>query len=169
MFLGFKTAEPVRSQVHQIGLKWLTLPAVLVVFVFSLWTQNVYGRPETWWAVAVLGVTVLIGATTLAKGRDGWAFASTSIAVLALSAQIFGSLFPELMPTTMAGGVSLDIYNASSSDYTLTFMSWAMLFLLPAILLAQGWTYWVFRKRVKTEPHPPEEEIRPRRKTTTNV
>ncbi len=170
MFLGFKTTDPVRARVHQIGLKWLTLPTVLVVFAFSLWTQDVHGRPETWWAVAVLGATVLIGVSTLAKGRDGWAFAATSIAVLALTVQIFGSLFPQLMPTTMVGGVSLDIYNASSSDYTLTFMSWAMLFLLPAILLAQGWTYWVFRKRVTAEPHPPEEEIRPRRKnTTTNV
>ncbi|HZK31612.1 MAG TPA: cytochrome d ubiquinol oxidase subunit II [Corynebacterium sp.] len=158
MFLGFKTADPLRTRVHEIGRKWLTVPTVLVVFAFSLWTQNAHGRPETWWAVAVLGVTVILGISALARGRDGWAFAATCLTVLALAVQLFGSLFPELMPTTLADGVSLDIYNSASSEYTLTFMSWAMLFLMPPVLLVQGWTYWIFRKRIRVEAHPPEEE-----------
>jgi cytochrome d ubiquinol oxidase subunit II len=27
-------------------------------------------------------------------------------------------------------------------------MSWTALFAMPVILLYQGWTYWIFRKRV---------------------
>ncbi|HBR89593.1 MAG TPA: cytochrome d ubiquinol oxidase subunit II, partial [Microbacterium sp.] len=43
---------------------------------------------------------------------------------------------------------SLTIENASSTDYTLTIMSWAALVFLPLVLAYQAWTYWVFRKRV---------------------
>ena len=38
--------------------------------------------------------------------------------------------------------------NASSTAYTLTVMSWVALVFLPLVLAYQGWTYWVFRKRV---------------------
>ena len=43
---------------------------------------------------------------------------------------------------------SLTIENASSTDYTLTIMTWAAVIFLPLVLLYQGWTYWIFRKRV---------------------
>ena len=43
---------------------------------------------------------------------------------------------------------SLTIENASSTDYTLTIMSWAALIFLPLVLAYQAWTYWIFRKRV---------------------
>jgi cytochrome d ubiquinol oxidase subunit II len=33
-------------------------------------------------------------------------------------------------------------------------MSWAAVVFLPVILLYQGWTYWVFRKRVMVERIP---------------
>ena len=37
--------------------------------------------------------------------------------------------------------------------YTLTVMSWLALVALPLVLLYQGWTYWVFRKRVTRAHH----------------
>ena len=47
---------------------------------------------------------------------------------------------------------SLTIYNASSSPYTLGVMSIIALIFVPVVLAYQIWTYWVFRKRVKSEP-----------------
>jgi cytochrome d ubiquinol oxidase subunit II len=52
------------------------------------------------------------------------------------------------MPSSTDLANSLTIENASSTDYTLTIMSWAALIFLPLVLLYQGWTYWIFRKRV---------------------
>jgi cytochrome d ubiquinol oxidase subunit II len=40
------------------------------------------------------------------------------------------------------------VTNASSTDYTLTIMTVVGVIFLPLVLLYQGWTYWVFRKRV---------------------
>ena len=61
---------------------------------------------------------------------------------------LFASLFPDVMPASNDPANSLTIANASSTDYTLTVMSWLALVSLPLVLLYQGWTYWIFRKRV---------------------
>ena len=46
---------------------------------------------------------------------------------------------------------SLTIYNASSTPYTLTVMSWVALAFVPIVLIYQGWTYWVFRHRIQAD------------------
>ena len=38
--------------------------------------------------------------------------------------------------------------NASSAHYTLVVMSWVAIIFTPVVLGYQGWTYWVFRKRL---------------------
>jgi cytochrome d ubiquinol oxidase subunit II len=50
---------------------------------------------------------------------------------------------------------SLTITNASSSPYTLAVMTWVAGLGAPAVLIYQGWTYWVFRKRIGTHHIPP--------------
>jgi len=67
---------------------------------------------------------------------------------------IFGSMFPDVMPATDPA-YSLTIRNASSTDYTLTIMTWVAVILTPLVLAYQGWTYWVFRKRLTTQALPP--------------
>ncbi|MFV8381727.1 cytochrome d ubiquinol oxidase subunit II [Corynebacterium hindlerae] len=147
LFLGLKSEEPLRGRAHGIAQK-LIIPVIAVAAVFLVWTQLQYGRVATWIPLVALVLCALASAVALFKGRDGWAFAAWAGVILLCAAQLFGSLFPNLMPTTLADGVSLDIYNASSSQYTLTIMTWAAVILTPVVLLYQGWTYWVFRKRV---------------------
>ena len=48
--------------------------------------------------------------------------------------------------------IRLTIYNSSSSPYTLQIMTIVALIFVPLVLLYQGWSYWVFRKRIKSEP-----------------
>jgi cytochrome bd ubiquinol oxidase subunit II len=45
-------------------------------------------------------------------------------------------------------GNSLTVENASSSHYALEVMTVAALILVPIVLLYQGWTYSVFRRRL---------------------
>jgi cytochrome d ubiquinol oxidase subunit II len=44
--------------------------------------------------------------------------------------------------------LSLTIWNASSTDYTLRIMTIVAVVFTPIVLAYQAWTYWVFRKRV---------------------
>ncbi|MFI5085488.1 MAG: cytochrome d ubiquinol oxidase subunit II, partial [Actinomycetales bacterium] len=55
----------------------------------------------------------------------------------------------------------LTVSNASSSPYTLGLMSIVAAFGIPLVLAYQGWTYWVFRKRITASSLPPAHDVRP--------
>ena len=74
--------------------------------------------------------------------------------IVAAVGAILSALFPNVMPSSIDPAYSLTIENASSTEYTLTVMSWIALFALPLVLAYQGWTYWVFRKRITREMIP---------------
>ncbi|HWO58503.1 MAG TPA: cytochrome d ubiquinol oxidase subunit II, partial [Umezawaea sp.] len=68
---------------------------------------------------------------------------------------LFGALYPNVLPSTLDAANTLTIENTASSPYTLTVMTWVAAFGTPAVLVYQGWTYWVFRKRIGTRHIPP--------------
>ena len=61
-------------------------------------------------------------------------------------------LYPRVMVSSLNPEWSLTIYNASSSPYTLQVMTIVAAIFVPIVLVYQGWTYWVFRKRVSSNP-----------------
>ena len=81
-------------------------------------------------------------------------FATIALAV----AGLFVALFPDVMPTTLADGVSLTTTNASATAYTLKVMTWVAVIFTPIVLGYQAWTYWVFRRRIATH-HIPTAEL----------
>ena len=82
------------------------------------------------------------------------AFCSTIVVVAAVAVLLFGSLYPNLLPSTLDPAWSVTIYNGSSTPYTLKIMTWASLTLLPLVIGYQAWTYWVFRKRITADAIP---------------
>src|SRR5665648_308843 len=102
-------------------------------------------------AVAALALLALVLATR--RRRAGWAFIASAVAIVAAVVLIFGSMYPDVMPGLDPAN-SLTVQNASSSDYTLTIMTWVAALLTPLVLAYQGWTYWVFRKRISAEQIP---------------
>ncbi len=74
-------------------------------------------------------------------------------------ATLFGALYPDVMPSTTNAAYSLTTTNASSTHYTLVIMTWVAVVFTPLVLLYQGWTYWVFRRRIAVEHLPPYEGL----------
>ena len=95
------------------------------------------------------------GLLAVQAGREGWAFLGTFVAIALGVAGLFLALFPDVMPTSLADGISLTTTNASATHYTLKIMTVVALIFTPLVLLYQGWTYWVFRKRIAVH-HIPE-------------
>ena len=58
------------------------------------------------------------------------------------------------MVSSIDAAYNLTITNASSQQYTLTVMTIVAVIMTPIVLLYQGWTYWVFRKRISTSMIP---------------
>jgi cytochrome d ubiquinol oxidase subunit II len=55
------------------------------------------------------------------------------------------------MVSTTNAAYSLTLNESASSQYTLSVMTVVAVLLVPFVLLYQGWTYWVFRRRVSAE------------------
>lgn len=154
VFVALKTAGPVRDDAFRFA-KWLSLPVIVLAGGFGLWTQLEHGKGWTWSALGVAVVALLVAVALMWAGRrEGWAFFSTLLVVAAVTVLIFGAMYPNLLPSTLNPDWSVTIYNGSSTSYTLTIMSWASLTLLPLVLIYQGWTYWVFRKRITADAIP---------------
>jgi cytochrome d ubiquinol oxidase subunit II len=126
-----------------------------LVAAFGLWTQVAHGNDLTWMVLAVAVIAQLSTVMVLwSRGSDGWAFVGVMTVVAAVVVLLFGSLYPNLVPSTLNPDWSLTIHNASSTAYTLKIMSWAALIFAPLVMLYQGWTYWVFRKRITADRIP---------------
>jgi cytochrome d ubiquinol oxidase subunit II len=78
-----------------------------------------------------------------------------TVVIAGVAALLFGSLYPNLLPSTLNPAWGVTIYNGSSTGYTLKIMTWASLTLVPLVIAYQGWTYWVFRQRISAEQIPP--------------
>lgn len=154
VFLALKTAGQLRADAIRLAAT-LSVPATVAVAAFGLWTQLAYGKPWTW-ALLAVAVIAQLAASILARGgtREGWAFVSTTIVVAAVVSLLFAALYPNLVPSTIDPAYSLTIDNASSTPYTLKVMTWAAAIFAPLVLLYQGWTYWIFRKRIIADPVP---------------
>jgi cytochrome d ubiquinol oxidase subunit II len=153
IFLSLKTAGDMRERSGALAAR-LAPVALVVAAAWAIWAQIAYSVAWTWGAVALAAVGLVAVVLTTRARREGWAFIWSAIVLVAAVILIFGSMYPDVMPAFDPAN-SLTVTNASSTDYTLTIMTWVAVILTPVVLLYQGWTYWVFRKRISAE-HIPE-------------
>ena len=83
--------------------------------------------------------------------RSGWAFAATGLGAIGFVATIFTGLYPRVLVSHPAFDNSLTIANAAAGHYALQVITIVAAIFTPLVLLYQGWTYHVFRKRLGGE------------------
>ncbi|GGD31706.1 cytochrome d ubiquinol oxidase subunit II [Nocardioides daphniae] len=154
IFVALKTDGEIRYRAREMATKLGVVAAVLAV-VFMGWIQVKTG--DTASAVAfVLAALALVGALVAnLQGREGWAFIGTFATIALAVSGLFLGLFPDVMPSTTDAAFSLTTTNAAATAYTLKVMTWVAVIFTPIVLIYQGWTYWVFRKRI-TVAHIPD-------------
>ena len=96
-------------------------------------------------------VVLLLTIYFINRKMEGWAFISTGVHIVLTQIAFFTLMFPRVMISSLNPEWSLTIYNASSSQYTLTVMSIVALIFVPIVLAYQGWTYYMFRKRITAD------------------
>lgn len=156
IYLSLKTTADLQESAQKTAWR-LWIPSLLSLFMLLIATYlsteilNRLGVNSG--VIPITGiVAVLLAGYFIRKKRMGWAFGMTVIIIAASLITFFLLLYPALMISTIDPAYSLTIYNASSSSYTLRIMTIVALIFVPIILLYQGWTYWVFRKRITAEP-----------------
>jgi len=146
-FLALKTKGTVQDRAEQVGA-WVSPVAALFVIGFAIWTPVVAGHTARAVVPALAAVAALAAVWLIRVRRNGWAFLATALAMLATGATIFVFLYPHVMVSSTNPAYSLTVSNASSTSYTLKVMTIVTVIFFPLVLLYQGWTYYVFRKRI---------------------
>jgi cytochrome d ubiquinol oxidase subunit II len=153
IFIALKTEGDIRHEARALSLKTGVVAAVLaVVLLVSINVST--GSIASWVAAVVAAVALLAGLFAAFREREGWAFIGTFLAIGAAVATLFLALFPDVMPSTTNPAFSLTTTNASSTDLTLTIMTWVAAIFTPIVLLYTSWTYWTFRRRIGTRHIP---------------
>ncbi|WP_267243525.1 cytochrome d ubiquinol oxidase subunit II [Streptomyces sp. PR69] len=150
VFTALKTVGDIRGRARKAAL-WLGLLTAVLALGFLLWTQATRGDGASLIAMAVAVASLAGAVIAIRAGREGWSFALSGVTIAAAVAMLFLTLFPNVMPSSLNDAWSLTVTNASSSPYTLKIMTWCAGIATPVVLLYQGWTYWVFRKRIGTQ------------------
>lgn len=149
IFLSLKTVGEIRNKSRALATRYGLIAAASAVS-YLIWTLT--SLPEKKLMVLVLSALVAIFWLTALgmnlRGREGWAFIFSSLAILSFVGDLFYALYPRVMPSSISSTFDLTIKNASSTDYTLKTMTVVAVIMTPLVLIYQGWTYWVFRKRV---------------------
>jgi cytochrome d ubiquinol oxidase subunit II len=149
IFLALKTDGGIRERARSLALK-IGLTAAIAAVAFLAWTNAMLADFNG----LVFGLSVLVAVLWLAgiyailKVREGWAFIFSAGTIATFVATLFYALYPRVMPSSLGSQFDLTITNASATENTLTVMSWVAVVMTPLVLIYQGWTYWVFRKRV---------------------
>ncbi|MGW0839544.1 cytochrome d ubiquinol oxidase subunit II [Streptomyces sp. NPDC002787] len=150
VFVGLKTVGDIRERARKLALGVGAVTAGLAL-LFLLWTQIEKGDAVSLVAAVGAVAALVVALMVVRAGREGWAFALSGITIVATVAMLFLTLFPNVMPSSLNEEWSLTVTNASSSPYTLKIMTWCAAIATPVVMLYQGWTYWVFRKRIGTQ------------------
>ena len=155
VFLSLKTTGTIRDRAHEIG-KISGLVAAVAAVSFLVWTNLML--PELNTVVLALSAAVAVlwvaGMFANLKRREGWSFIFSATTIATFVSTLFFALYPRVMPSSLGAQFDLTITNASSTDYTLKVMTVVALVMTPLVLIYQGWTYWVFRKRVSASQIP---------------
>jgi cytochrome bd ubiquinol oxidase subunit II len=155
-FLSLKLVGEMQERARAAARKIFPVDVVvmLLLLVGTYIATDIYARlglnPGI---LPVLGITALfVAGYFIFKKQDIWAFILIGLNIVITQITFFTILYPRVMISSTNPLYSLTIYNASSTPYTLTVMTVVALIFVPLVLIYQGWTYYVFRKRITTDP-----------------
>jgi cytochrome d ubiquinol oxidase subunit II len=146
-FLCLKTSGEVAERAHR-ARRVLAPAAVVALGGWAVWT--IADGCDAATAVLLVGAVVLLSAASLVRNA-GWSFGATAGAIALLVASWFVQLFPHVLISSTDPAYSITLHAAASGDYTLKVMTGVAILLVPIVLLYQGWTYWVFRRRLTVD------------------
>lgn len=152
IFITLKTEGEVREQAHNLsGRLWFVVVVVLLaLLVYTYFETDFLARLGVNPGVIPLTgmVAILLSGFFIRRRREGWAFATTAVSIAFSLVTAFIYMYPRVMISSLNDDWSLTIYNAASNPYTLKVMTIIALIFTPIVLVYQGWSYWVFRKRL---------------------
>ena len=154
-WLILKTDGPLQDWARKLG-RFALIGVLAGIGIVSIWTPlmepAIAERWFSWpniaflWPVPLAALVFAYWAWRTLMGRAELAPFVASIALFASSyAGIAISLWPMIVPYRFT------LWDAASPPATQAFLLIGTLFLLPIILMYTGWSYWVFRGKIRAD------------------
>jgi cytochrome bd ubiquinol oxidase subunit II len=152
-WLILKTEGALQDRARALG-RWSFVGVLIGIAAVGLWTPflraEIWERWFSWPHIAILAPVPLLTALIAVwewRSLNNRSEAAPFIGAILLFAMsylgIAISLWPMIVP------YKFTLWDAASSEATQAFLLVGTLFLLPIILMYTGWSYWVFRGKVR--------------------
>jgi len=156
IYLHMKTEGEMQAQVK----KWINPCIIAFVICYVIFTYMTLANiphmtarlnEYPWlYAIAVFAVLAIANVPReVSKNRDSRAFLFSCLTMVFLMALFAIGMFPYMVYSNPVPEMSLDIYNGSSSQKTLSIMFTIALIGMPVVLAYTISIYWIFRGKVK--------------------
>lgn len=154
-FLSLKLEDSeLKTRNHALSKKiWIVTSVLYVLLGVFTYVQNYWSKEIIDPGIIPIAAlaAILVTGYFIGKKREGWAFISTALNIVLTQVSFYMMMFPNLMISSTDPAYNLTIYNASSTQYTLSVMSIVALIFVPLVIGYQIWTYIMFAKRVKVD------------------
>ncbi|RAP56260.1 cytochrome d ubiquinol oxidase subunit II [Oleiagrimonas sp. MCCC 1A03011] len=115
------------------------------------WFGNYSAHPALW-LVPLVGFAGVIGAALAARaGRSHLGWWSGALGWIGVIGTVGAAMFPFMMPSSSEPSQSLTLWNATSSQLTLTWMVGFTVVFVPLVVWYTSWAFYVMRGKVKPE------------------
>ena len=151
LFLSLKSGVDSltnRVKAYSVKIGVAMLAATVAWVIYGALITGILNSVIAVIAVVLAALSLIVSVVLQLKGRSGLAFVASILAILFVTVMVFATMFPNVLISTLNPLWNLTIYNACSSPYTLKIMTIVALTLVPIVLIYQGWSFWMFRKRV---------------------
>lgn len=155
IYLTMKSSGNQKEKMRSIIPK-LWIAFVVIYFVVTLYSifeakflfENVLSNPLFYVLFLVMLISIIMIPININSGKSGKAFLFSSVTIGCMIGLMGISLFPRLVPSITDLANSLTIYNASSTDGTLTAMLIIALIGMPLVIGYTIFIYKVFKGKV---------------------
>lgn len=150
-FLSLKTDGEVRHRAKACaaGISW---PAAALVIGYAIWSMRLSDANPFQVIMLVLPALAAVAAVVLLRTtHEGWSFVATAVAIGGTVLALFVNLYPNVMVSSTDAANNLTVDTVASSTYALQVMTVVALVVTPVVLAYQGWSFWVFRSRLRLE------------------
>jgi cytochrome d ubiquinol oxidase subunit II len=151
-YTALKTEGEMREKAFD-ALSWI-LPLYFVLSALYLVVVNVFVKNILTVPLFIAGAVIVFGGLTASmafreKAKEGSTFISTSLTLLGLWIVTAAAHYPNLIKASNDAALSITINNASTSQLTLTLMSWIAVIGMPVVIAYTIFVYRIFKGKAK--------------------
>ena len=160
IYLALKSESAQKERtINLIPRFWIAF--VVLYFIVTFYSyfeanylfEGVLGNPLFWIVFLLLLAGILYIPVAVKAAKFGRAFTASAVTIFCMISLMAISLFPVLVPSTIDSAYSLTIYNASSTDRTLTAMLIIALVGMPLVIGYTAFIYSRFKGKVILDEH----------------